>query len=164
MVAAALFGLWTAVVRDGISHGSRESVWIDRRFGDWPEAVHDVRATFDVEFAIFASFASGDATIGTPRTIPDLFGRASIGTTVDGDDSENIYGSRFTTGIRAGPLDSISVFVAAPVDEAPHDQFQLAIYDDSAGVPGHRLATTASGRLVPDRWNTLAIRAVLEPT
>src|SRR4029079_6722439 len=71
---------------------------------------------------------------------------------------------RFTTGIRAGPLDSISVFVAAPVDEAPHDQFQLAIYDDSAGVPGHRLATTASGRLVPDRWNTLAIRAVLEPT
>ena len=86
-----------------------------------------------------------------------------IGTTVDGGDSQNIYGSRFTTGIRAGAVASISVFVASPVDEAPHDRFELAIYHDSGGAPGHLLATTASGRLVPDSWNALPIRAVLEP-
>ena len=91
----------------------------------------------------------------TRAATPELFGRPVIGTTVDGGDSQNIYGSRFTTGIRAGAVASISVFVASPVDEAPHDRFELAIYHDSGGAPGHLLATTASGRLVPDSWNTL---------
>jgi membrane-associated phospholipid phosphatase len=160
--ALVLFGIWTSIVRDGIAHGSRESAWIDRRFGDWPEQVDDVRATFDLQFSIFATFVSGAATDGPGETIV-VFGRPVIGTAVDGDDSQNIYGSRYTTGIRAGALESISVFVAAPVDKAPNDQFQLAIYDDSSGAPGRRLATTGSGRLVPDAWNTLPIRAVLQP-
>jgi hypothetical protein len=163
VAALLLFGAWTSVTRYGISHGSRESAWIDRRFGDWPEEVQDVFATFDIQLSIFATYASTKATSEEPGAIPDLFGRPVIGTTVDGDDSQNIYGSRFTTGIRAGRLASISVFVAAPVDEPPHDQFQLAIYGDSRGVPGRRLATTESGRLVPDAWNTLPISAEVAP-
>jgi len=158
-----LFAIWTSVVRDGISHGSRESAWVDRRFGDWPQEMQDVYATFDVQFSIFATFTSSETTSGARGAVPDLFGRPVIGTTVDGGDAQNIYGSRVTTGIRGGRLESISVFVAAPVDEAPHDQFQLAIYGDARGVPGSRLATTVPGRLVPDAWNTLPISGEVEP-
>ena len=95
--------------------------------------------------------------------IPDLFGHPVIGTVVDTGDSDNINGSRFTTGIRAGAVSSISAFVVGPVDEPPHDQFQLAVYADSDGAPSRRLATTPSGRLEPDAWNTLPIRVVLQP-
>jgi membrane-associated phospholipid phosphatase len=63
----------------------------------------------------------------------------------------------------AGQLSSLSVYVAGPVDASPHDQFQLAIYDDSHGAPGRLLASTEAGTLVPDTWNTLPIRALVEP-
>ena len=58
IIGLMLFGAWTAIVLDGISHGSRESAWIDRRFGDWPEEVRDVHSTFDIQLSIFVTFAS----------------------------------------------------------------------------------------------------------
>ena len=163
LTALVLFAIWTMVVRVGISDGSRDSAWIIRPFGDWPEEVHAVRGSSDIQLSIFATFASSDSSSETQGPIPDLAGRPVIGPAVDTLDSNNINGSRFTTGSRAGELSSISTFVAGPVDESPHDQFQLAIYEDSDGAPSHLLATTASGRLVPDAWNTLDIRAVLQP-
>ncbi len=163
-VAVMLFAVWTSIVRSGISDGSRDSAWLGfYPFDEWPDEVHDVRATSDIKLSIFATYASGGATSGLDETIPDLFGHPVIGSDIDNFDSGSINGSRFTTGIRAGELASISGFVAGPVDEPPNDQFQLAIYEDSNGAPGRRLATTASGRLAPDAWNTLAIRAVLQP-
>ncbi|MCU1501585.1 MAG: hypothetical protein JWM12_939, partial [Ilumatobacteraceae bacterium] len=89
--------------------------------------------------------------------------QAAVGSTVDSNDSGNINGSRFITGLRAGAVASISVFVAGPIDHAPNDKFQLAIYDDAHGAPHHRVAATASGSLVADAWNTLPIDAVLRP-
>src|SRR4029453_18965352 len=38
-----------------------------------------------------------------------------------------------------------------------------AIYKDVRGAPGQLLATTASGRLVPDTWKPLPITAGVEP-
>ena len=109
-------------------------------------------ATFDIQLSIFATYASTKATSEEPGAIPDLFGRPVIGTTVDGDDSQNIYGSRFTTGIRAGRLASISVFVAAPVDRAP-----------PRPVPaGHlwRLAWSARSSFGDDRVGSAGARCV----
>jgi membrane-associated phospholipid phosphatase len=160
-----LFASWTAATRIGISHGSRESAWIIRQFGEWPSEFTSVYATSDIQLSIVASYsAAATDTTGSPGgEIPALFGRASLGSVVDTFDSNNINGSRFTTGISARPVTSISVYVAAPVDVAPHNQYQLAIYDDEHGAPGRLLASTHSGTLTPDDWNTLPISADLEP-
>ena len=166
-IALVLFAGWTVVVRVGISHGNRESAWIPRPFGEWPAKVTKVGGSSDIQLSIVASYAATapTATASTPSVgeIPALVGRVSIGTIVDNLDSNYINGSRFTTGIRAGPVSSISVFVPAPIDAAPHDKYQLAIYDDSRGAPLHLLASTESGTLAPDVWNTLPISATLQP-
>jgi membrane-associated phospholipid phosphatase len=164
VTAVMLFAILTVIVRIGINDGSRESAWIVRPFGDWPEDVHDVQGTSDLQFSIFATYTPTDATTRLGGAVPDMVGRAAMGPVVDSLDSDNINGSRFTTGSRAGALSSISAYVAAPVDESPNDQFQLAIYEDAGGAPSHLLATTASGRLVPDAWNTVAIHALLQPS
>ena len=44
---------------------------------------------------------------------------------------------------------------------APNNQFQVGIYADSGGVPGARLANSASGSLAANSWNTVAISATL---
>lgn len=163
VVLFGLFAIWTSIVRVGISSGSRESVWLLHRFGDWPETVRSVHASGSYRYSIFATFASTNPPVRTRAAIPDVFGQPVVGTEIDGDNSNNVNGSRYTTGSRAGALSSISVFVVGPVDLAPHNQFQLAIYRESAGAPGQRLALSASGRLVPDAWNTVSITAVLEP-
>ncbi|MEO8697271.1 MAG: phosphatase PAP2 family protein, partial [Acidimicrobiales bacterium] len=162
--ALVLFASWTAATRIGISHGSRESAWIIRPFGEWPSKL-SVYATSDLQLSIVASYRAPatDATGSATAEIPALFGRASLGSVVDTFDSNNINGSRFTTGITAGPVASISVYVAAPIDAPPHNQYQLAIYDDAHGAPGRLVASTSSGTLAPDVWNTLPINATLEP-
>jgi len=165
VVALVVFAALTVVERVSVSHGSRESAWMPRPFGQWPATVDEVQGSGHLQFAIVASYGAAETTANAaaPTAIPALFGRAAIGSVVDAFDSGHINGSRFTTGIVAGPVASISVFVAAPVDAAPHDQYQLAIYDDTRGAPRHLLAATGSGTLVPDAWNTQPISAVLEP-
>jgi PAP2 superfamily len=165
VLALVLFASWTAAERVGISRGDRDSAWIIRPYGEWPSEFTSVYATADLQLSIVASYspAATDATGSPPGGIPALFGRASIGSVVDNSDSHNINGSRFTTGISAGPVESVSVYVAAPVDVAPYNQYQLAIYDDAHGAPGRLVASTSSGTLTPDEWNTLPISAVLEP-
>ena len=162
VVALTVFAIWTSIVRVGIP-GSRHSVWIIQPFGKWPAEVHDVRRTSDAELSMFASYAPSDATTRGRGPIPELFGEPVVGTVVDSDDSENINGSRFTTGIGGGTVLSISAFVAGPVGEPPHDQFQLAVYSDADGAPSRRLAATPTGRLQPDAWNTLPVRVVVQP-
>ena len=92
-----------------------------------------------------------------------MVGRPTIGTSVDSGDSNNINGSRFVTGIRAGQVTSLSIYVASPVDSAPNDQFELAIYDDESGAPHDLLAVSERGTLRSDAWNAVAIDANLEP-
>jgi membrane-associated phospholipid phosphatase len=160
-VALALFAIWTGLVRVGISHGSRDSVWIVEQFESWPSRASAIQGVGNYQYSIFGTYA----TEARPRqAVPGLFGNPTIGSAVDGGDSNNINGTRFTTGIRAGELSSISAYVVGPVDEPPHDQFQLAIYEDARGAPRRLMATSSVGRLVADDWNTVTISARLDPT
>ncbi|MET0577983.1 MAG: phosphatase PAP2 family protein [Ilumatobacteraceae bacterium] len=164
LLALVLFVICAVVVRVGISEGSRESAWIPRPFGEWPAEVTHVTNTTDIQFSIFATYATTtpETGAGPSSSFRDMFGRPTVGSVVDTFDSENINGSRYITGILAGWLRPISVYVATPVDDAPNDQFELAIYEDAAGAPGRLLATSDRGTLTADTWNTVPISAELE--
>lgn len=165
-VAALLLGLfvlWTAVVRVGIAEGSRDSAWIVSPFGSWPDRVDHVAGTSDIQFSLFATYAAGATSNESEAPVVPAVGRPTIGSVVDSFDSDNINGSRFVTGVRAGRVTSLSVYVASPVDGAPNDRFEVAIYSDEHGAPLNRLAVSRVGTLRADAWNSAPIDATLEP-
>ena len=88
-------------------------------------------------------------------------GNAVAGATSDSGDSNYLNGSKFTMPSTAGTVASLSVFVGA-VGAAPGNQYQLAIYTDSAGKPSALLAASATGSLVANSWNTLPVAARLQ--
>jgi Domain of unknown function (DUF1929)/Bacterial Ig domain/Divergent InlB B-repeat domain len=90
-----------------------------------------------------------------------LIGNTNVGT-VDAGDSNYINGSKVTTGATSVHVTSMSVFVG-PVDTAPNDQFQLALYADLNGSPGALFANSTVGVLTPNTWNTLLLSATLQP-
>lgn len=165
-VAAVLFGLfvlWTVAVRVSIADGSRESAWIIRPFGDWPHTVDRVDGTSDIQFSVVANRELAQVSGRSDGTGAVMAGRPTVGTLVDSFDSDNINGSRFVTDVRAGPVGSLSIYVAAPVDQAPNDRFEVAVYDDRHGAPHRRLAVSERGTLQADSWNTVSIDTTLRP-
>jgi hypothetical protein len=69
-------------------------------------------------------------------------------------------GTKVTT-TNAGYLSSISVYIGATVGTTPNNQFQCGIYSDSSGNPGSLIASSASGTLTANAWNTVAVQAPL---
>jgi len=98
----------------------------------------------------------------TPTQIPTqtvTFGYTTVGSFGDIRDANNITGSRFQTGVK-GTLQSITVYVGS-VQNAPNNQYQLAIYSDNNGMPGTLLAKSATGELKANSWNTLSVSTAL---
>ena len=65
------------------------------------------------------------------------------------------------TTTAAGQIVSMSVYVGAIDSVVANRQYQLAIYRDNAGRPGTLVAVSATGTLVANAWNTLAISTPL---
>jgi hypothetical protein len=88
------------------------------------------------------------------------FGNTSAGSSTDSSDSNFMQGSRYTVGTSALSVTSMSVNVGA-VDTTPNNLFQVAIYSDSNGVPASLVASSVSGLLVANSWNTMPVTATL---
>ena len=88
-------------------------------------------------------------------------GLTTIGTNLDQGDSNYLNGSKVTTS-SAGQITSMSVYMAAIDTNTANRQYQLAIYTDTAGRPGTLVAASATGTLVANAWNTLAVTASLQ--
>ena len=88
-------------------------------------------------------------------------GYTTIGAQTDSSDSNFINATKFTMPNGSGTVTSMSVYIAIPVSAAPNNQFQLAIYSDSAGSPGSLIASSQSGVITPNAWNTAAVVANL---
>jgi hypothetical protein len=56
----------------------------------------------------------------------------------------------------------MSVYVGDVDSVSANRQYQVAIYTDNAGRPGTLLARSATGTLVGNAWNTLAVSASLQ--
>jgi hypothetical protein len=96
---------------------------------------------------------------GTTKTL----GYTAVGATVDSDASGHINTWRFVMPNETGAASSVSVFIAGPIDSSPNNQFQVAIYTDAGGVPGTRVASSASQAIVANAWNTVSLTATLQP-
>ncbi|MFC5641244.1 Ig-like domain-containing protein [Kitasatospora cinereorecta] len=107
--------------------------------------------------ALAAPYAIAFTTGGAP---PKTIGNTAVGTLIDDTDSNHLNGSKITTGAAAVPLTSLSVHVGS-VSAAPNNQFQLAVYSDSAGSPGNLVASTASGTLTANAWNSVPVNVTL---
>ena len=147
-----VFIAWTLVVRAGITQGSRHTVWTTFAFGTWPSVISALDGSNNMELSIRATVESGET-----------LGSQTIGTHADFGDPANINGSRFVTGGETSRVRSMSAYVAAPVDEPPFNQFELAVYDDDHGAPGRMIARSARGVLAANTWNTVPVDAVLAP-
>ncbi len=90
-------------------------------------------------------------------------GNTHSGSYQDTGDANDMQGSQISTGPQGGQLTSISAYVG-PTDPTPaNDQYQVALYTDSAGKPGTLIASSASATLVANDWNTVALAATLAP-
>jgi glucose/arabinose dehydrogenase len=96
----------------------------------------------------------------TAAPAPQRIGYTQVGASLDTGDMNHMNGSRFVTGSEPATVTSMSVYLKA-VQPAPNNQYQLAIYADSNGSPGARVATSTSGTLAANSWNTRPITAAL---
>ncbi|WP_328473445.1 PQQ-dependent sugar dehydrogenase [Actinoplanes sp. NBC_00393] len=91
---------------------------------------------------------------------PQRIGYTQVGASLDTGAANHMNGSRFVTGSSAATVNSMSVY-AKGVQAAPNNQYQLAIYADANGSPGARVASSTSGTLAANAWNTRPISAAL---
>jgi hypothetical protein len=106
---------------------------------------------------IGAVSSAGIAVIAGPPSL----GPTTVGANVDSGDSNYLNGSSITT-TTAAVVTSMSVYVTDVDTSASNRQYQFAIYSDGGGRPGSLLATSTSGTLVPNSWNTAAVSAALQ--
>jgi membrane-associated phospholipid phosphatase len=156
-----LFVCWTLMVRGPLSANRATSVWRSQAFGSWPQHFGAADGYDNDRFSMYASFSDPS---GSPQvSSPHLVGSSSVGQRTDREDGENINGTRFVTGSIAATLAAISVFVRAPIDPSPYDAYQVAVYSDGEDAPDKLIATSVTGSLTADTWNTLPIHALLVP-
>lgn len=106
--------------------------------------------------------AGGDLAMSANRTFITPLGTTTPGGSTDSSNRNTMNTTRFTT-VNGGKVASLSVHVG-PVDpSASNRNFQMAIYTANGSVPGTLIASTASGTLTANVWNTLPITATLAP-
>lgn len=106
--------------------------------------------------------ASGDLATSGDRTFITSLGTTTPGTATDSGNSNTMNATRYTTG-EGGKLSSVSAYVGAVDASAANRSFQMAIYTASGTVPGTLVASTVTGTLTADSWNTLPISGTLAP-
>lgn len=88
-------------------------------------------------------------------------GKNTVGATTDTNCSNHMNGSKFTVAATGGFLSSISINIGTTVAASPNNSGQIALYTDSAGVPGTLVASSASQALTANAWNTFPLSATL---
>jgi hypothetical protein len=96
-------------------------------------------------------------------TAAGTLGLTTIGSLGDSSDSNVLNGSKVRTSA-AGRIVSMSVYVGNVDALVANRRYQLAIYTNNGGRPGTLVATSATGTLVANAWNTLGVSASLQPS
>jgi hypothetical protein len=106
--------------------------------------------------------AAGDLTTSADRSFGTPLGTTTAGASTDADDSDNLNLTRFTTG-DGGKVVSLSANVGAVDPSVARRSFQMGIYTVSGNAPGTLVASSTTGTLVANSWNTVPITATLAP-
>ncbi len=107
--------------------------------------------------------AIGELSVSGDRTFLTALGSTTPGAATDSSNSGTMNVTRVTTAA-GGQVSSLSVHVGAVDATLSNRSFQLAIYNANGSVPGTLVASTVTGTLVANSWNTLPITAMLAPT
>jgi WD40 repeat protein len=99
-------------------------------------------------------------TIAAAQT--PTIGLTTQGSILDSGSSNHLNGSKVTAS-NGGTISSMSVYVGGIDALSGNQSYQLAIYTDNANRPGTLVASSATGTLVANSWNTLPITATLQP-
>lgn len=104
----------------------------------------------------------GSAVAPPPPSSSSTIGLSTKGSLLDSGDSNHLNGSKVTTS-NGGSIVSMSVYVGGVDSSTTNQSFQLAIYTDSGNKPGTLVASSTTGTLVANSWNTLPLSATLQP-
>ena len=130
----------------------------NQAYGVWPATFGAATSITDL-YSLYATSSGGAMSNGVGATL----GYTRTGGSQDSYDSYNMDGSKVATGPQGGQVVSVSAYVGAIDPTVANDLFQVAIYADSNGSPGALVAASASGTLVANSWNTVALTATLAP-
>jgi hypothetical protein len=117
----------------------------------------------DVAGNALASTQSASFTT-TSSTSDTTLGQTTIGAKMDDGDANYMNGSRIVT-VTGGTVASMSVYIGAIDGNTANRSYQFGIYTHNAGTnkPDTLVASTTSGTLTANSWNTLPITATLNP-
>ncbi|GFJ89292.1 hypothetical protein Prum_029340 [Phytohabitans rumicis] len=103
---------------------------------------------------------AGNYTFSFTTTPPSstVFGFDQVGSQVDSGSQNHMNGSRFVTGAAGQTVTTMAVYMT---NVTSNNQYQLAIYTDSNGSPGTLVASSTSGTLTANSWNTRPVNAIL---
>lgn len=104
----------------------------------------------------------GDLTTSPDRTFATPLGATTAGTLTDSDNSNSINATRVMSA-EGGQVVSLSANVGAVDPSVARRSFQLAIYAANGSAPGALVASSTTGTLVANSWNTVPITATLAP-
>jgi hypothetical protein len=104
----------------------------------------------------------GSATALPPPPPSTTVGLNAKGSLLDSGASNHLNGSKVTTS-NGGTISSLSVYVGGIDALSSNQSYQLAIYTDNANKPGTLVASSATGTLTANSWNTLPVSATLQP-
>ena len=90
------------------------------------------------------------------------FGHDQEGGSLDSGDMNYMNGSRFVNGASPLTVNQVSVYLRS-MQAAPANQYQVAIYTDANGSPGTLVASSTSGTLTANAWNSRPVTATLAP-
>jgi polyhydroxybutyrate depolymerase len=106
--------------------------------------------------AVFAIVSANNSHALVPPKVAGAThtaGSTTIGSVMYTGQQDVLSASQVTTGMEAGRLDSISVYVGE-VHAAPLNHMQVAIYaDNGANAPGNLIATSSTRVLTANSWN-----------
>jgi hypothetical protein len=114
-------------------------------------------------FQVRSKDATGDLTAHTDRTFSTALGATTAGSLTDSSNSNGIQVTRVTTS-EGGKLQSLSANVGAVDASVARRSFQMGVYAANGSVPGALVASSATGTLVANSWNTVPISATLAPS
>jgi WD40 repeat protein len=103
-----------------------------------------------------------DLSITVSAAQTPTIGLATQGSILDSGASNHMNGSKVTT-TNGGTISSMSVYVGGIDALSSNQSYQLAIYTDNVNKPGTLVASSATGTLTVNSWNTLPVSATLQP-
>ena len=113
-------------------------------------------------YQVRSKTGSGEVTTSGTRTVATPLGATTVGALSDSQDSNSINTTRFTT-VSGGKVVSLAAYVGAVDASVARRSFQMGIYTANGNVPGTLVASSATGTLVGNSWNSVAITATLAP-